>query len=217
MVIGDGCLSRNKGRKGNKVGNAYFQMSHGIKQYDYLLWKKDIIENITKCKVYKNDTKSGFSSNTISEGYHLNSSVHPTFTKLYSRFYQYDKKSIDEYLLKMIDPLALAIIFMDDGCLGKAMPKYWTKETCYLSLCNFDYANLFLIKKSLKLSFDLDWNINKQSLKPNNPKRYYNLRLLNRDNQKFFDIIRPYVEQVPCMAYKLGSYAEHSEKSVDIV
>ena len=43
-------------------------------------------------------------------------------------------------------------------------------------------------------------NINKTS------KKYYQLRLLNRDNQKFVDIIYPYIEQVNCMKYKLGSY-----------
>jgi len=207
MVIGDGCLSRKMGRKGYKVGNAYFQMSHGHKQHDYLLWKKTILENVTNCTVNRNDRKCGF-NDKIYEAYHLNSQSNPFYTKLYNRFYYNDSaKSIDEYLVKKIDPLALSIIYMDDGCLGKAMPKYYTKETFYLCLCNFDYANLFLIKKSLKLKYDLDWNINKQSKKPNSDKNYLQLRLLNKHNEKFVEIIKPYVENVECMKYKLGSYA----------
>lgn len=198
MIIGDGCLSKFTGRTGNKVGNAYFQMTHCKKQYDYMLWKKDILDNISKCKIWENDKK--IPNGKIYESYHLRSQSNPVYTGLYNRFYQYSKKSVDEYIVKMLTPLALAIIYMDDGCLGKAAPKYYIKETFYLCLDNFDYANLFLIKKSLKLKFDLDWNINKTS------KKYYQLRLLNRDNQKFVDIIYPYIEQVNCMKYKLGSY-----------
>ena len=105
----------------------------------------------------------------------------------------------------MITPLALAIIYMDDGTKS-----YSPKLTFYLRLCNFDYANLFLLKKSLKIKFDLDWNINKHN------KKYYQLRLLNKHNDKFIEIIKPYVDLVPCMKYKLDSYAS-TPKGVDTV
>jgi len=208
MVIGDGCLSRNKGRKGNKVGNAFYQMNHCEAQYEYLMWKKKILDRIAKCSVWPNDKKR---KGKVYKGYHLYSKANPVYTKLYNRFYQYGKKSLDEYLVKMITPLALAIIYMDDGCLGKECPKHWTKETFFLCLNNFDYANLFLLKKSLKIKFNLDWNINKTSV------RFYQLRLLNKHNQKFVDIIKPYVDMVPCMKYKLGSYNASTPNGVDIV
>lgn len=202
MVIGDGCLSRQKGRKGYKVGNAFFQMTHCKAQYDYLIWKKNILDPVAQCSVWKNDMmKNG----KLNEAYHLYSKANPVYTGLYNRFYGYGKKSVDEYLVKMITPLALAIIYMDDGTIGKGYEKHYTKETFYLKLCNFDYANLFLIKKSLKIKFDLDWNINKHS------KEYYQLRLLNKHNNKFVKIIKPYVDLVPCMKYKLGSYASTSK------
>lgn len=205
MVIGDGCLSRFTGRKKTKVGNAYFQMTHCEKQLEYMNWKADILDNISKCSIYPNKDKR-----TGKMYYRLYSRSNPVYTKLYDRFYQYGKKSVDEYLVKMITPLALSLMFMDDGCIGAANPKHYIKETFYLCLDNFDYANLFLIKKSLKIKFDLDWNINKTSGK------YYLLRLLNKHNEKFAEIIRPYVTMVPTMMYKLGSYAEpHNE--VDIV
>uniref|UniRef100_A0A6M3XGD2 Putative homing endonuclease n=1 Tax=viral metagenome TaxID=1070528 RepID=A0A6M3XGD2_9ZZZZ len=206
MVIGDGCLSKHKRTDTN---NAYFQMSHCDAQYEYLMWKKGILENVSGCKVWPATHKAP--NGKIFKGWHLNSKANPVYTKLYNRFYVYKKKSLDEYLVKMITSLALAIMYMDDGCIGKAMPQYWTKETFYLCLDNFDYANLFLLKKSLKLKFDLDWNINKTSVK------YYQLRLLNKHNQKFADIVRPYIELVPSMLYKLGSYASTSEEDVDIV
>ena len=201
MLIGDGCLSKYNDRtKTKKVGNAYFQMSHCGDQLEYMNWKKDILDNVSKCTIYRNDSKR---DDKVFECYKLHSRSNPVYTKLYDRFYGYPgRKSLDEYLVKMITPLALSIIYMDDGCCGKANPKYYTKETFYLSLCNFDYANLLLIKKSLKIMYDLDWNINKTSGK------YYCLRLLNNHNQKFIEIIKPYVQQVPSMLYKLGSYVE---------
>lgn len=209
MVIGDGCLSRYNGRNKNKVGNAYFQMTHCEAQYDYLIWKKDILDKIAQCSIYKNDKlKDG----KIYKSFRLYSKANPVYTGLYNRFYQCgeDKKSLDEYLVKMITPLALSIIYMDDGTLGKAYDKHYIKETFFLRLCNFDYANLFLLKKSLKIKFDLDWNINKHS------KIYYQLRLLNNHNEKFIKIIKPYIDLVPCMQYKLGSHSSAS-KDVDIV
>uniref|UniRef100_A0A6M3KD34 Putative homing endonuclease n=1 Tax=viral metagenome TaxID=1070528 RepID=A0A6M3KD34_9ZZZZ len=199
MIIGDGSLQRFKNKSGEFSKNVAFQMTHCEKQYEYMLWKKDILENISKCKIHPMQHKAP--NGKECSGYHLYGRANPIYTKLYSRFHQYGKKSVDEYLVKMITPLALAIMYMDDGCMGKGYKKYWTKETCYLCLDNFDYANLFLIKKSLKIKFDLDWNINRTSGK------YYQLRLLNNNNEKFINLIRPYVEQVPSMMYKLGSYA----------
>lgn len=194
MVIGDGCLSKYTGRNGNKVGNAYFQMTHCEEQLSYMQWKMDILNNVSKCSIYPNKQKDGRVQ------YRLYSRANPIYTKLHQRFYAYGHKSVDEYLVKMITPLALSIMYMDDGTVGKANPKNWTNDTFYLRLCNFDYANLFLIKKSLKIKFDLDWNINKHATK------YYQLRLLNKHNEKFIEIIKPYI--IPSMTYKLASYAE---------
>jgi recombination protein RecA len=205
MIIGDGCLSKHNGRKGNKVGNAYFQMTHCANQYEYMLWKKAILDEVSKCTIWENNKKT---EDKTYKGYRLYSRTNPLYTKLHSRFYLYGKKSVDEYLVKMITPLALAIMYMDDGCIGKN--KETGKETFYLCLDNFDYANLLLIKKSLKIKFELEWNINRTSYK------FYQLRLLNKHNQKFVDIISQYVKQVPCMYYKLGSYVG-PQTEVDIV
>lgn len=204
MVIGDGCLSKHNSRKGYKIGNAYLQMTHCEAQYEYMLWKKSILDKVSKCTIWKNDKVTPEKTYGT---YRLYSRANPMYTKLYDRFYLYGKKSVDEYLVKMITPLALAIMYMDDGCLGDREKK---TNDFYLCLDCFDYANLFLIKKSLKIKFDLDWNINKTSY------RFYQLRLLSHHNQKFVDIVYPYIKQVPCMMYKLGSNVG-SPKEIDIV
>ena len=194
MVIGDGCISKRQGRK-----NAYYQMSHSEKQYEYLLWKQKILNKITSSTIHP--TKKEINGK-IFKGYHLSTKQHPMFTKLYNRFYYKKIKVLDEYLVKMIIPLTFAIMYMDDGTFGKHHSS--GKDSFFLCTQNFDYANQLLLKKSLKIKFDLDWNINKAE-KRKDGSYNYRLRLANKRNEEFIDIIKPYVNLVPCMQYKLSS------------
>jgi hypothetical protein len=180
-------------------------MTHCEKQFEYLMWKKEnILEKVSRCKIYPTDHKAP--NGVMFKGYHLNSQTNPVYTGLYDRFYFNGKKSLDEYLVKMLTPLSLALLYMDDGNCSKPDKKHWTKENFTIATCNFDYANQLLLKKSFKILFDLEWNVNKTSYK------YYHLRLLRSNNEKFVSIIKPYVEMIPSMMYKLGPYVNTSEK-----
>ena len=194
MVIGDGCLTKRY-----KNGQAYFQMNHCEKQLEYMNWKINIIHNITDGKTYETQK---ILNGKIFKGYHFGSNRHPFFTRLHSRFYHNGRKVLDEYLVKMINPLALAIIYMDDGTFGRHHTH--GNDSFFLCTQNFDYANQMLLQKSLKLNFGLEWNINK-SEKSKDGTYNYRLRLSTRFNEKFLDIILPYIRLVPCMHYKLGS------------
>ncbi len=194
MVIGDGCLTKRY-----KNSNAFIQMTHSANQYDYMIWKKKIIDKITSSKIYRNDGTGQF-GDKVYEMYHLSSKVHPLFTKLYKRFYHQNHKCLDEYLVKKITPLALAIIAMDDGTVGRYEGK---NDSFFLCLQSFDYANQLLFKKSMKIKFDLNWAINKANITKSGT-RLYRLRLAGKDRDKFVNIIRPYIDQVPCMSYKFN-------------
>ena len=194
MMLGDGCISHRKGRK-----EAYFQMSHCERQYDYLIWKKQILDNITDSSICK--TQKTLNGN-VYKGYHLSTKQHPTFTKLYRRFYYNKIKVVDEYIVKKINPLAFAIWFMDDGTTAKT--EKGRDNSFFLCTQNFDYANQLLLKKSLKIKYDLDWNTNKAN-KQKDGSYNYRLRLAGRHNKKFADIVRSYL--VPSMLYKLDLYA----------
>ena len=206
MVMGDASLgSKCKGRK-----NGTLQMSHCAKQLGYLEWKKEaILDQIVNSKITRNDKVT---KDRVYEHYHLTTWMHPLFTRLYNRFYHFGHKCLDEYLVKMITPLALAILYMDDGTFSKAGGR---NESFFLCVQSFDFANQMLLKKSLKIKFGLDWNIVKaqRSVKGH---RLYRMRLYGRHNDDFIKIIKPYVDLIPCMHYKLSSYASTS-KDVDIV
>jgi len=200
MVLGDGCITKRW-----KNGEAYFQMSHCEKQYEYLVWKQDILNKITSSKIYPNDKKMNCK---IYKGFHLNTNRHPFFTKLYHRFYHNKIKVVDEYLVKKVNELALAIWFMDDGTSGIDKNRGPNeKRSYYLCTDNFDYANQLLLKKSLKIRFDLDWNIVKCG-KSKDGTYNYRLRLTNRHNEKLIEIIKPYIP--PSMQYKIDSNANQS-------
>ncbi len=206
MVIGDGSLTKRC-----QNGNAYFQMSHCARQLEYMNWKINIIHMITGGSTQETQkTLNG----KLFRGYHFSSQRHPTFTKLYSRFYHNGVKVLDEYIVKMITPLALAIIYMDDGTFAKHhLIGSNGKDSFFLCMQSFDYANQMLLRKSLKINFGLEWNINKAN-KTNYGTYNYRMRLSSRFNDKFIDIIKPYVLDVPCMHYKLGSHANTSSNSM---
>uniref|UniRef100_A0A6H1ZMC1 Putative homing endonuclease n=1 Tax=viral metagenome TaxID=1070528 RepID=A0A6H1ZMC1_9ZZZZ len=205
MVIGDGCLSKRY-----ENGNAYYQMTHKEGSYEYMLWKQKILNKITSSTIHP--TKRILNGKTF-KGYHLGTKRHPIFTKLYNRFYYKKVKVLDEYLVKSITPLAFAIMYMDDGTYGNANKK---SDSFFLCTQNFDYANQLLLKKSLKIKFNLDWNLNKANVRKDGTYNY-RLRLANRCNEDFLNIISMYVDLVPCMKYKLGSHANISLKDIDIV
>ena len=46
MLLGDGCI-----RKPTKAGTCNFILHHSIKQKDYLLYKKKLLENISHVKI----------------------------------------------------------------------------------------------------------------------------------------------------------------------
>jgi len=195
MVLGDGCISYRVGRK-----EAYYQMNHCEQQYEYLLWKQLILNNITSSSIHKTKKTIG---NKVFKGYHLSTRQHPIFTKLYRRFYYNGIKVVDEYIVKKINSLALTIWFMDDGTSGVNKNRNINeKRSYYLCTNNFDYANQLLLKKSLKLNFGLDWNINKANKRKDGTYNY-RLRLANRHNDKFINIIKPHI--IPVMKYKIDS------------
>ena len=205
MVIGDGCLTKRW-----ENGNANFQMTHCEKQYEYMLWKQKILDNVTGSIICP--TTRTINGKTY-KGFHLSTNRHPLFTKLHKRFYHDKHKVVDEYLVKMITPLALAIIYMDDGTFGKHHMN--GKDSFFICSNNFDYANQLLIIKSFKIKFSLEWNLNKSQVGKDGTYNY-RLRLSNRFNDDFLEIIKPYILEVPCMIYKLGSNANLSNDS-DIV
>lgn len=110
MVIGDGCLDIHK-----RYRNARFSCIHSIKQKDYLLWKRSLLE----ASGFKTRLDEYWNTTNIHTGMRamfcrLESAVSPSLTELrnlmYPKIFGFRPGILDD-----LDALHLAIVFMDDG------------------------------------------------------------------------------------------------------
>jgi hypothetical protein len=125
----------------------------------------------------------------------LRSKNHPKLTTIRDRIYIDGRKVIDPHMLTMMDAEALAIIYMADGsCVyDKRSPE--ARPNITLNTKGFSYGDNWLLKKAIKDTLDLEFNINRQN-------NYWYLRLRAKDMDKFFEVVKDFV--LPSFNYKLG-------------
>ena len=194
IIMGDGGVYKHTGNK-----ECCFIMNMKKENSDYIEYCKNILENITICKITEriDYNKDGY---IRQPQLRLTSSNHPLFTTLHNRIYTDKYKGLDPHIFKLFDWECLAILFMSDGC------------SCYkkgyidvsLNMKRLSYGDQLYLKKELKNKFDLEWNINRQN-------QYYYLRLRNKDIPKFYKGIKPYI--LPSFKYKILD-VEPSDKEV---
>lgn len=187
IIMGDG------GVYNYDNGNYQFIMNMIDKNEDYVKLCKNILENITTCKIYKVNKKGNRQPQL-----RLESKRHPIFTKLRRRIYTNNYKGIDPHALKLLDYEALSFLYMSDGSFSSYFrPESRMKNPSYkvyLNLKRLSYGDLYILKKALKDKLNLEWNINKHN-------QYYYLNLRLKDIHKFMNGIRPFI--TPSFSYKL--------------
>lgn len=199
FVLGDGGVYPN-GK------NSYFVMNMRERNADYVLWVKEVLENITGVRISERKL--------VEDGYNrepqlrLETKTHPYFTKLRERIYIDSYKGLDPHTLKLLDAEALAILYMCDGSLKtyKAQRSVNWSNDITLNMKRLSYGDQLILKKTLKDNLDLEWNINRNG-------KYYYLRLRSKDLPKFMELVTPYMKD--SFKYKLVCTAP--EKGDDIV
>jgi len=173
-ILGDGYLRRLEGRK-----FAFLEVNHSIKAKDYVDWKYEILKDICK-----NPPKERI----VGEGrvaYRFFTKEHPEIDKLYELFYEKGKKKIPKNF--SLDPLALAVWFMDDGSKTK-------KGDVYLNSQQFDWKSQRRLLHALRM-MGIRARMNKD-------KKYWRIRIKRESIPKFLEIIKPYIH--PSMSYKIS-------------
>ena len=200
-ILGDGHIQ--------KRGNSYrIKIEHCYEQFDYVQWKynklKKFALNNPKLVISKYNFKSFL--------FYLKSEIY--LKKYHDLFYtpyiwksnkeliskknkiRY-RKSITEDLIKNLpnDPLLLATWFMDNGnkrsdCFsGRLATQCFSKEEHHLLqeylLSSFSIKTSIVLHKAIKKTY------------------YLYIPAKNNNFAHFVDLIKPFVEQVPCMKYKL--------------
>jgi hypothetical protein len=196
IVMGDGGLYFPPNR--TEGTNAFFAMNMKRDNEDYILFCKNVLEQITGCRVSERKDYNVDGCDRKPQ-LRLESKRHPLLTTLHGRIYTEKYKGIDPHALKMLDAEALAILYMCDGSFvtTKPDPKRGLVNGSYnvtLNMKRLSYGDLFILKKALKEKLDLEFNINRQN-------QYYYLRLRMKDFYKFMEMVAPHV--LPSFQYKI--------------
>jgi hypothetical protein len=173
-ILGDGYLRIVSGKK-----NALLEVNHALSQKAYVDWKYEMLKAV--CKSGPKSRKS----NGARIAYRFNTRQHPEMTKLHTAFYGEGKKSIPDDLV--LDPMMLAVWFMDDGSRCRA-------SDVYLNTQQFARHDQERLRESL-LELGIESSLNKD-------KEYSRIRIKKSSIPCLFKSISPYI--IPSMTYKIG-------------
>ena len=218
-LLGDGHVQ--------KRGNSYrTQISHSDKQKEYLFWKYEQLKRVCTNHKPKLVTQTRTTKTVEERSYLFYLDSGSYLKKYHDLFYQpyiwkpntksiewaptnfkndqlkegekiRYKKVITQTLIELLDnnPLILAVWFLDNGsCPDEAF-------SGRLATQGFSKEEHHLLREYLKTTFD----INTQIVLHSRVKQQYILSIPAKNNQfsNFVDIIKPIVDEVPTMAYKI--------------
>ena len=172
-LLGDGTLTES--------GKEYrLRIEHQVAHREYVDWKYDQLERFCVTPPQLVCRHQSYRFGTVG---------HPELTELRRAFYRNGRKSVPELLVERITPLELAILFMDDG--GKI------HNTVSIALHGYSEADAELIRRALrKLGIESAWQFDGHGY----GRRLY---IATSSYAAFKVLVKPYVDQVSCMAYKL--------------
>ena len=188
LLIGDGTIS----------SNFVFKLSHSIEQKEYLEWKVKLLD---KFKIKNNGIKEYISTcgyNTGKKVLYSQMSVIPTIKALRRTIY-IPKKTITRRLLNWLTPLEIAIWYMDDGHINVNTSKQRSsiQHTIKIATCVDEITVEIIIQYFLDV-----WNIKFRKF-PEGKNTFSIASSSEEDYSKFVNLIKPFVEQVPSMLYKI--------------
>lgn len=172
-ILGDGYVRIISGRN-----NAFLEINHSLRAKEYVDYKFSILKRIVKSSPVERATNDG------RYAYRFFTRQHKDITSLYHLFYKNGKKIVPDRL--QLDPVSLAIWYMDDGSSSRSNDVYINTQQFSLI---YQKKLLFFLR-----SFGIKARINKD-------KKYYRIRILKESILDFMKIIAPYVP--PSMQYKL--------------
>jgi hypothetical protein len=197
--LGDGCLyyPTKKGRA-NKNVTAVFSCGQLKIHEDYILWRADILSNITS--VHIQEKKNMLCTET---------NRHPKFTEMRQRMYPNDYKIVEPHYLKLFDAESLAILYQDDGSLSH---KGENQFSLVISTESFSYGDNILLQRMIKDKFDILFSVLGYRNKLGN--LLYRLQLQKKELQhRFLDVVEPFIKE--SFRYKLDMTKTESPSEIE--
>lgn len=201
-VLGDGCISYSKPRSSV---TASLKLAHAPKQYDYLMWKVKLIEGLRLSRGRKFCIRPHVVRvKETGKKYMIYRAdlSHTRYLRILRKWlYVSGRKSVKRILRYISSPIALAIWFMDDGYLVRRKKKhkdgttYFLKPQSYLCLNCFPYDEVLMISQHLEKTYGVKGT-------PHFNNSGWRLWFDKENTRKIWEIISPYVMQIPSMQEK---------------
>ena len=183
MLLGDGHLeTQNQGK------TYRLKVEHSTKQREYVDWLyeqfKDFVRGVpyTKLRYLAGKTFTSYGFTTYSLG---------LFRFYAQQFYEGQRKVMPKLIKKLLNPLALAVWFMDDGSF-----KSVHHRTYIIHALGYKEEDLELVKNVLQENFGIDAKLHRQYNR-------WRLYIASSSAKRFQQLVDPYV--MPSMKYKLGN------------
>lgn len=180
---------------GSMNGEKYLYLRHGGNQLSYVDEKVNFISNyLTPTSLRTCIDNKGFS---YRYAYYNNERL----KYLYNNIYINGKKRLTKNILNRFDEITLAIMYMDDGCLGlRKDPKYpgnYKSREIHLNIQSFSWDEAKMLQSHLKEKFDVDFHL---TIDHEKPRVWCN----TKNTIKFLEIVAPVIQyNFPSMYYKL--------------
>lgn len=182
-LLGDGHLETQDGGKTYRL-----KIEHQAAQKDYLEWIYIQFQEWVRNGIRSRVKKNGY-------GYVLfDTYSHGAFRFYAQQFYSDRTKNIPKLIDKLLDPMALAIWFMDDGSW-----KSNRHNTYIIHTLGYSRKDLESIREVLKNKFELESSLHAQKGK------YWRLYVKSESAKKFKELIEPYTSQILSMQNKMGN------------
>jgi len=180
MLLGDSSIQDDK-RSHCKLR---INTTHGAAQIDYLQYKQTILGGSNMYEM-----KSGYCDNSVYRIYTIADAKVDAFLR--EHCWINGRKTITREFANMLNTQALAIWYMDDGCLKH---KYdGMSPNIILSSNSFTKEENDILIDCLKQKFGIDCNLRSE-------KGYWSIYITTSGTPKFLEMVTPYIH--PCLRYK---------------
>ena len=182
-LLGDGHLETQDGGKTYRL-----KIEHQLAQKDYLEWIYEQFREWVTGGIRKRIKKNGY------EYVLFDTYSHASFRFYAQQFYLNGTKVIPRLISKLLDPIVLAIWFMDDGSWKSDHHK-----TFIIHTLGYGKRDLESVQKVLKEKFGIETSLHSQKGK------YWRLYIKSESANTFKELIEPYTSQIPSMKNKMGN------------
>lgn len=208
FLLGDGGLSKlnrtnpREDGKYTKALNSQYYIKQRDDHEDYIVWQKDILQNITNTVYLHTKPYTDKRGYTCCGQFALRTKRHPFFTDMRYRLYPNNVKCLDPHYFSLFDWESLAIFYMDDGWIENTLMKTTGIYTrIAIASHSYSYIENKFFRDFVAEKFNVHFDVKQHKSKTGNIHHY--LRCSKDNAKRFIDGVAPYI--LPSYKYKIDS------------